>query len=39
MPPSIGNFVLGERGEEASGRPAFLVGLRGELAARYCESA
>jgi hypothetical protein len=28
---AIGDLVLGERREEASGRPAFLVGLLGEL--------
>ena len=28
---AIGDLVLGERGKEAGGRPAFLVGLLGEL--------
>ena len=28
---AVGDLVLGQRGQEASGRPAFLVGLRGEL--------
>ena len=28
---AIGDLVLGERRQEASGRPAFLVGLLGEL--------
>jgi impB/mucB/samB family C-terminal domain len=28
---TVGHFVLGQRGKEASCRPAFLVGLRGEL--------
>jgi hypothetical protein len=28
---AIGRFVLGERGEEACGGPALLVGLLGEL--------
>ena len=28
---AIGDLVLGERGQEASSRPAFLVGLLGEL--------
>jgi hypothetical protein len=28
---TVGNFVLGQHGQEASSRPAFLVGLRGEL--------
>jgi len=28
---AIGDLVLGECGKEASGRPAFLVGLLGEL--------
>ena len=28
---ALGHFVLGERGQEACGGPAFLVGLLGEL--------
>ena len=28
---AVGHLVLGERREEAGGRPALLVGLRGEL--------
>lgn len=30
-PVAFGDLVLGERGEEPSGRPAFLVGARRDL--------
>ncbi len=32
---TLGQFVLGDGGEEAGGGPAFLVGLLGESAARW----
>ena len=35
---AIGDLVFGERGQEASGRPAFLVGLLGELGPHQLDS-